>query len=102
MYTPFDQSNHSSDKAERLEARLSRPQKELIQHAAELQGRSITDFVISSSQEAAHAVIRDHKIITLTAEETKSFVNTLLGPAKPNAALKKAAKRYNAFMKKDD
>ena len=42
------------------------------------------------------------KVSSLTAEETKSFVNTLLGPAKPNAALKKAAKRYNAFMKKDD
>ena len=73
-------------------------QKELIQHAADLLGRSLTDFVISSIQEEAKKIIREHEIITLTARESKDFVNSLLNPPEPNAALKKAAKRYHAFI----
>ncbi len=89
---------YSSEKEERLEARLSQQQKTLIQRAADLVGRSLTDFVISSSQQAANKVIREHEIITLTSQESKRFVNTILNPTKPNAALKKAAKKYSAFI----
>ena len=53
-------SNYSSEKSERLEARLNQTQKALIQHAADLAGRSLTDFVLSASQEAANKVIREH------------------------------------------
>jgi uncharacterized protein (DUF1778 family) len=93
-------SPYTSEKAERLEARLSRTQKELIQHAADLLGCSLTDFVISSLQEKAKKIIREHEIITLTARESKSFVNSLLHPPEPNDALKRAVKRYNAFNEK--
>jgi len=37
---------------ERLEARVSRDQKALFQRAAELQGRTLTDFVIASVHDA--------------------------------------------------
>jgi uncharacterized protein (DUF1778 family) len=94
---PLPSQAYTSEKAERLEARLSRKQKELLQHAANLLGRSLTDFVISSSQEEAKKIIREHEIITLTMKESKDFVNSLLNPPSPNAALKKAAKRYQAF-----
>ncbi|MGH6959741.1 MAG: DUF1778 domain-containing protein, partial [Dongiaceae bacterium] len=43
----------SRTRAERLEARISRDQKTLFQRAAELQGRTLTDFVVSSAQDAA-------------------------------------------------
>ncbi|KTC91774.1 Uncharacterized protein conserved in bacteria [Legionella cincinnatiensis] len=89
---------YTSEKAERLEARLSREQKELIQHAADLLGRSLTDFVINSLQEEAKKIIREHEIITLTARESKNFVNSLLNPPEPNVALNKAVKRYNSFI----
>lgn len=94
--------NYTSGKAERLETRLSRKQKELIQHAADLAGRSLTDFVLSASQEAAHKVIREHEVITLTAQESVNFVNALMNPPAPNLALQKAAKRHrNSFDQSD-
>ena len=99
--TPQRQDAYSSDKAVRLEARLSCTQKELIQHAADLQGRSLTDFVISTSQEAARKVIREHEIVTLTAKESQSLVRALLSPSEPNAALQKAAKRHKNFNTKN-
>jgi uncharacterized protein (DUF1778 family) len=84
--------SYTSEKAERLEARLNRAQKELIQRAADLLGRSLTDFVISSIQEEAKKIIREHEVITLTARESKDFVNSLLNPSEPSTALKKAVK----------
>lgn len=89
---------YTSEKGERLEARLTRAQKELIQHAADLLGRSLTDFVVSLVQEEAKKIIREHEIITLTARESKEFVNSLLNSPEPNSALKKGAKRYNDFI----
>ena len=96
------QSNYSSDKAERLEARLNKQQKELIQHAADLAGRSLTDFVLSASQEAANKIIREHEVITLTAKESVNFVNILMDPPEPNLSLQKAAKRHRNFLKQNN
>ncbi len=99
MQVSSAQAAYTSEKAERLEARLSRAQKELIQHAADLLGRSLTDFVVTFIQEEAKKIIREHEIITLTTKESKNFVNALLNPPKPNAALRKAAKRYQDLSK---
>ena|SRR3989338_8317142 len=88
---------YSKEKAVRLEARMSRAQKALLQHAADLLGRTLTDFVLAASQEIARKVIREHEIITLTANGAESFVHALLNPPMPNPALKKAAKRYKKF-----
>ncbi|MYZ49398.1 DUF1778 domain-containing protein [Propylenella binzhouense] len=40
-------------RSERLETRVTADQKRLIEYAAALQGRSMTDFVLSSLQDAA-------------------------------------------------
>lgn len=93
---------YTSEKAERLEARLSLRQKKLIQHAADLAGRSLTDFILTASQDAAHKVIREHEVVTLTARESVNFVNALMNPPEPNAHLKKAAKRHRDFFEQDD
>ncbi|MDF1761348.1 MAG: DUF1778 domain-containing protein [Coxiellaceae bacterium] len=94
--------SYTTEKSERLEARLSASQKELIQHAADLAGRSLTDFVLSASQEAAKKIIRENEVITLTAQESRKFVDALLNPSEPNTDLQKAAKRYNEFFEQDD
>lgn len=93
-HQPASRQLYSKEKAVRLEARLSRTQKDLLQHAADLLGRSLSDFVLAVSQEAARKVIREHEIITLTVKESESFVATLLNPPEPNTDLKKAAARY--------
>lgn len=94
--------NYTSEKAERIEARLSRQQKKLIQHAADLSGRSVTDFILSASQEAANKVIREHEVITLTAQESENFIKALMNPPAPNAALKKAVQRHRKFFNQND
>lgn len=79
---------------ERLEARVSREQKALFQRAAELQGRTLTDFVIASVHEAALRTIDEVRLIRLDAEESRAFAEALLNPREPPDRLRKAARRY--------
>jgi uncharacterized protein (DUF1778 family) len=81
-------------KTERLEVRVTSQVKELIQHAADLQGRSLTDFILDNLQVAAGKVIHEHKVMELSLADSKIFVESLLNLPKPSARLKKAARRY--------
>lgn len=72
-------------RAERLEARITVGQKALIEHAAALQGRSVTDFVLNAVQEAASRAIDEHQRLTLSVRDGRRFVQALLGPP-PGAA----------------
>jgi uncharacterized protein (DUF1778 family) len=78
----------------RLEARISPETKALIQKAADLEGRTLTDFVIASVQTAACKVIEQHQTLKLSIEDSTAFVDAVLNPPPPNAALKSAATRY--------
>jgi len=81
-------------KLERLEARITREQKRLIERAAGLRGTSLTDFVVVSAQQAATNTIKEYEMMSLHGEARDVFINTLLNPPAPNAAAKRAAKRY--------
>jgi len=81
-------------KPERLEARISREQKELFQRAADIQGRTLTDFVISSVQEAAKRAIQEHEMMILSVRDREVFVEALLNPPNPSDKLRSAAQRY--------
>lgn len=87
---------HTSDasRGARLEARISATQKSVLQRAATLSGRTLSEFVVASAQEAAARVIREHESIQLSRAEQTAFVKALLTPAEPGAALRGAAKAY--------
>ncbi len=72
-------------RAERLEARITTAQKALIEHAAALQGRSVTDFVLASVQEAASRAIDEHQRLTLSVQDGRAFVEALVSLRKPVA-----------------
>ena len=81
-------------RAARLEARMTTDQKALLQHAAALSGRTLSEFVLASAQEAAAKVIREYETIRLSRTEQVAFVTALLKPRAPNARLRKAAAKY--------
>ena len=88
-----------STKIERLEARVSKEQKQLFQKAADLQGRSLTDFIIQATQEAAHRTIERHGTLRLSARDQRVFVEALLDPPEPGKRLRAAAARYRKTMR---
>lgn len=85
-------------KDERLEARITEAQKALFQRAAAIQGITLTDFVVTSLQERAAEVVKDHDVMVLSAEDREVFVEALLNPPKPNEALRKAAQKHRQIL----
>jgi uncharacterized protein (DUF1778 family) len=85
-------------KKERLEARLTSEQKELLQLAAEIEGTTLTDFVIRSAQSQARRVIAEHNQIKLTLQDSQAFVESLINPPAPNDHMMKAAAEYKKAM----
>ncbi|MFN8008415.1 MAG: DUF1778 domain-containing protein [Terriglobia bacterium] len=88
----------NNSKLARLEARISVQQKKLFQKAASIQGRTVSEFVVASAQEAARSVLEDFESIELSARESKAFVKALLNPPAPSERLRAAAQRYKAQL----
>ncbi|MBI3899708.1 MAG: DUF1778 domain-containing protein [Gammaproteobacteria bacterium] len=74
----------------RLEARISDELRDLIKRAAQLQGRTVSDFVTDAMREAAVRAIEAESIVRISRENQANFVRALLSPPAPNAALKRA------------
>ena len=91
--------NPSSLRQERFDVRTTRDQKKMLKRAADLQGRTLTDFVLTSAQEAARRAIEAHTILSLSERDREVFVATLLNPPAPNAELVKAAKRHKQLTR---
>jgi uncharacterized protein (DUF1778 family) len=82
----------------RLEARISTDLQTMLKRAAELQGRTVTDFVVSTVQEAARKTIQQAEVLSLSVADQECFAKALLSPPKPNAALKRAFKRHTKLI----
>lgn len=87
-------------RSERIEARVTPQQKRLLERAAALEGRSLTDFLLTSAQEAAAAAISRQELLRLAPEAQEAFVAALLNPPAPAAALRAAAARYRAAQER--
>lgn len=74
----------------RLEARISTDLHSMLKRAAELQGRTMTDFVIAAVQEAAQQAIAQAEIIRLSLADQECFAQALLSPPPPSPALERA------------
>lgn len=77
-------TNPISAKLYRFDARLNEEQKLLIQRAADMEGRSMTDFVLHSAEIAAQKTIEQRAMMTLNARDTAAFVDAILEPASPD------------------
>lgn len=94
--------NVEQQKTARLEARVTIEQKALLQKAAALTGRSLTDFVVTGAEELARRTILEHQVTKLSARDAERFVEALLKPPEPSARLKSAADSYWAAINAGD
>ena len=82
----------------RLEARLPAHVHRLLRRAADLEGRSLTDFVVSAAHAAAVRSIESAELLRLSSTDQAAFAQALINPAKPNAALKRAFARQHRLI----
>ncbi|HLH17704.1 MAG TPA: DUF1778 domain-containing protein [Bryobacteraceae bacterium] len=82
----------------RLEARLPRDIMARLKRAAQIQGRTLTDFVVAAADEAACRAIQETEIIRVSLEGQRQIAEAILHPPEPTPALKKAARRYRELF----
>ncbi len=74
----------------RLEARIAPETLAIVRRAAELQGRSVSDFVVAAAQDAAQRAIEDSHVVRLSLEDQQRFVDLLLNPPELTPAMQRA------------
>lgn len=83
----------------RLEARISTNLHAMLKRAAELQGRTMTDFVAMAVQDAAQRVIAEADVIRLSLADQECFAQALLSPPQPTPALERAFARRQKLLR---
>ena len=84
----------AAEKTVQVEVRLPADVYAVVKLAAEMEGRSISDFAVSAAHDGAKRVSEDDRIVRLSAEDSVRFAETLLNPAEPNEALKRAMRSH--------
>jgi len=83
-----------TNRTARLEARIAPDVLDIVRRAAELQGRSLSDFVVAAAQEAAQRTITETQIIRLSVEDQERFAQTLLDPPPLAPAMQRAQEAH--------
>lgn len=83
----------------RLEARISTDLHAMLRRAAELQGRTMTDFVVAAVQDAARHAIEQAEVVRLSLADQECFAQALLSPPAPSPALKRAFARRSRLLR---
>lgn len=73
-----------------VEARIAPESLAVVRRAAELQGRSISDFLVAAALKDAYQTIEDAQIIRLSVEDQHRFAEMLLNPPPLVPAMQRA------------
>jgi uncharacterized protein (DUF1778 family) len=88
----------NQNRTARLEARIAPEALAVVRRAAEIQGRSVSDFVVAAAQDAASRTIEETEIIRLSVEGQRQLAALLSDPPEPGAELKKAFQRRRELL----
>lgn len=83
----------------RLEARISTDLHRMLKRAAEIQGRTMTDFVVAAVQAAAQHAIEEAEVFRLSLADQERFAQALLSPPPPAPALERAFARRSRLLR---
>lgn len=74
----------------RLGFRVDAQTKRLVERAAALERRSLTDFCLTALTEATRATISRHETLLLSERDRQVFFDALVTPPKPSVRLRRA------------
>ncbi len=91
----------TTERRERLEARVTAEVKDLIQYAADIEGRTLSDFLVGSAVAAARDSIQTNQVLKLSRRDSVMFHDLLANPPEPNEKLRNAFAEYRKAIGKD-
>lgn len=90
-----------STRSSHLNIRISELSKNLLQRAAELEGATLSHFVVSRALEGAYKRLSEPEMLSLSPEEQVQFFNLLENPPPINTKLLRAIERYKQVKEND-
>jgi uncharacterized protein (DUF1778 family) len=87
-----------STRSTRIEARIAPDALDVVKRAAEIQGRSVSDFVVSAAREAAEKAVAEAQIIRLSLADQRMVMDSILNPPRPSAALRRAKASHKRLI----
>ena len=90
----------SASRSARLEARLTEQQRQTLKLAADLEGRSLSDYVVHAAYQSALISIQNAALLRLSARDTEVLLVALGSPPRPNAALERAHARHRKLIRR--
>ena len=75
---------------DRLGFRLDEQTKDMIERAAQLEHRKVSDFCVTAIAEAARRTIAEHDTLRLSDQDRAVFFEALISPPKPGGRLVRA------------
>lgn len=85
-------ATQESARTARIEARIAPDALTVVRRAAELQGRSVSDFLVAAALKDAQRTIEDAQIVRLSVDDQLRFAELLLTPPPLAPAMKRALK----------
>ncbi|MDP1692064.1 MAG: DUF1778 domain-containing protein [Burkholderiaceae bacterium] len=73
----------------------------VVRRAAEIQGRSLSDFMVAAALKDAHQTIEEAQIIRLSVEDQHRFAQALLNPPPLAPAMKRAQQAHKRLIRQD-
>ncbi|OOO37991.1 DUF1778 domain-containing protein [Rhizobium sophoriradicis] len=86
---PASSTNKNSEASVPLNMRIKPATRNLIDRAAELLGKTRTDFMLEASERRAEEVLLDRTVFTVSPEIYAEYLARLDAPAEPNERLKR-------------
>jgi uncharacterized protein (DUF1778 family) len=90
--------SQESNRTARIEARIAPDALAVVKRAAEITGRSVSDFVVAAAQDAANRTIEETQIVRLSVEDQRAFAEAILNPPEPTPALRRAFRRHRELI----
>ncbi len=91
--------SQEQNRTSRIEARIAPDALLIVKRAAEIQGRSVSDFVVAAARDAANRTIEETQIIRLAVEDQRAFAEAILNPPPPSPGLLRAAAAHGGLIK---
>lgn len=79
----------SKPKRDTLNLRIKPEDRNMIERAAQVQGKTRTDFVLDAARAAAEEALLDQAVITMAPAAYAAFLERLDAPPQPNERLRK-------------
>jgi uncharacterized protein (DUF1778 family) len=83
-----------TNRTERIQARIAPEALAVVRRAAEMESRSVSDFVVAAAVTVAQQTIEHTQIVRLSVEDQRRFAEALINPPEPNEALRRVAKLH--------